>query len=104
MTDRLCGDYPFTLLEAQLMSQYTDYLRTSTAAAPIQAKDLPAPPEIPPLPRNLARTPQEVVLFQDEDVIQALKIFDSAPFDRIEAMRGVLLFALRVAAINLGVR
>lgn len=87
------------------MSQYSDYLKTSTASAPIQARHLPAPPEvIPPMPRNLARAPEEVVLFQDEDVTSALKIFDSAPFDRIAAMRDVMMFALRIAAVNLGVR
>lgn len=78
------------------------YLGT-TAAAPAM---LPPEPEIlpPEPPTPLVRDPNEVILFEDDDVRQALKILDGSPFDRIAAMRDVMMFALQVAAINLNVK
>lgn len=51
-----------------------------------------------------AETIGAVAIFDDGDVVQALKIYEaSAGTDPLGAMREVLLFALRVAAINLDV-
>lgn len=90
------------------------------ALGQIEAKDIPAPTRgqaaailppsqqaevLPPAPKGGVASPtSQVVLFEPDDVEQALKIFDANPFDRRGSMLEVMLFSLRIAAINLNVR
>lgn len=78
----------------------------NTARLPQNA--LPVEPEILPPERPKALTTPlaglgDTPVFTDDDVQQALRIFWATPHDPAAAMRLVLMFSLRVAAINLDV-
>ena len=97
-------------MQGNLFDKLDEYSPPPKNAPPLPQRALPAEPEIlPPSPRpkvldNPAAGLGEMSIFDDGDVAQALKIWDAGdPLDPLGTMRMILMFALKVATINLDV-